>query len=670
MSRRKRGPTGVQRAPSSTYPRTAVAAVLLFLGVFLAYVNTWSAPFVFDDRAAILDNPTIRSLWPLPGPLAPPAGGSTVSGRPLVNLSLALNYKMSGLDPWSYRAANMLIHALAGLALFGVVRRTRVQLTRVEPPAATAGSESGDTSVFVLALAVALLWALHPLQTAAVSSAVQRAEALAGLFLLATLYLFIRGAESVQPWRWFAAAVATCLAGMASKEVMIVAPLVVLLYDRTFLAGSFAASWRQRRAVHLMLAACSGLALVIFVFSGQRGGTVGLEAGISPWRYLLTQAEAVVLYLKLVVWPHPLVFDHGTALAPGLMAVLPQAVLVAGMLTLTAVLVWKRPRAGFCPALFFLLLAPTSSLVPVVSQTVAEHRMYLPLAAVLCGIAFAARTRWTNRASLVILALVPVAGIATAVRNLDYRSEVSLWASTVAARPENPRAHLNLGSALLEAGRPDEAAAAYRQAIVLRPDEAAFYAALSHACAQLDQLDEAVAAGRNAVRLDARSVEARLHLAGALLRSGQADAAIVEARVARGIQPEATDVRLMLAGALVQRSRDFARQGSWASARRDAAEATEIAPDLVEGFFALGNVLAATEDMPGAISAYRRALAVDPAHRATRNNLANALLVAGQLAEAIVEYERVLQDQPNDASVRANLEEARALQRERPGQPP
>src|SRR5690348_11385526 len=130
--------------------RNLVAGTLLIAIVALAYLDSFGGPFVLDDINGVRDNPTIRSMWPLWGPLAPIAGGLTVSGRPILNLSFAVNYAISGTDVWSYHAANLLIHLIAGLLLFGIVRRT---LTRLSHPHAEQ-----------LAVIVALAWAVHPLQ--------------------------------------------------------------------------------------------------------------------------------------------------------------------------------------------------------------------------------------------------------------------------------------------------------------------------------------------------------------------------------------------------------------------------------------------------------------------------------------------------------------------------
>ena len=262
-------PSAPDRKPASSprgwrVPFALVAAGLVAAAAALVWGSVLAAPFVLDDASSIGDNATIRRLWP-PDWLNPPGSvGETVGGRPVLNLSFALNHAVSGTDVRGYRAGNVLIHALAALTLFGLVRR----MLRLS------GSPDRAES---FALAVALLWLLHPLQTAAVTYVVQRAESLCGLFYLLTLYTFLRGVEAC--WSgaprapkearsavtdrrsrgsaraWLTRSVVTCTLGMGTKEVMASAPLVVFLCDRAFVAGSFAAAWRARRGYYLTLAA-------------------------------------------------------------------------------------------------------------------------------------------------------------------------------------------------------------------------------------------------------------------------------------------------------------------------------------------------------------------------------------------------------------------------------
>lgn len=197
-----------------------LAGSLLVVAVFAAYDHTLSAPFVYDDGPALLDNLTIRRLWPLTDVVLPQAeGGLTVSGRPVLNLSFALNYAISGHAVWSYHAANILIHAASALLLFGLVRRT---LAKWET-APVAGERSPSAPAQPIAVAIAALRALHPLQTQAVTYTVQRAESLLGFFYLLTLYAFARGVgvctEATDRPRfgrrsWFGLTVAACALGM------------------------------------------------------------------------------------------------------------------------------------------------------------------------------------------------------------------------------------------------------------------------------------------------------------------------------------------------------------------------------------------------------------------------------------------------------------------------
>ena len=160
-----------------------------------AYSTSFRGVFVGDDVEAIVANPHVTSLTPIGRALSAPRD-TTVAGRPVVSLSLALNYAIAspdGLNPWGYHAFNLLVHLAAGLVLYGVVRRTLL----TDPVQARFGEAATP-----LAFGVALIWLLHPLQTAAVTYVVQRAEALMGLFLLLTLYAAIRSndAPARRPW--------------------------------------------------------------------------------------------------------------------------------------------------------------------------------------------------------------------------------------------------------------------------------------------------------------------------------------------------------------------------------------------------------------------------------------------------------------------------------------
>jgi protein O-mannosyl-transferase len=469
--------------------RVAIAIGMLTL---LAYLNSFSGLYLFDDGGAIIDNPTIRHFS---SSLAPIPNGTPVSGRPLVNLTFALNYAMSGLEVWSYHATNLAIHFLAALALFGLVRRALML-----PAIALRFRESA----LEIAGTVAVLWAVHPLQTESVSYLSQRAEALMGLFYLLTLYAFVRSVEGGEA-RWLVMSVAACLAGMASKEVMVSAPLMVLLFDRTFCAGSFLGALRQRTGYYAALAATWLLLAGEMAHVGNRGGAVGTGLKIDSWHYALTQFHAIALYLGLSLWPHPLTFDYGTTTVASLSAVWPEALLVTALVAATLYYlayiadIRRRPALGFIGAWFFAILAPSSSIVPLAKQTIAEHRMYLPLAAVLLLLVLGVHAV-CGRARLAAILVLPLIGL-TLLRNADYANGLTIWTQSVARYPDNPRAHINLGNAYVNAGQLRSGADQFMIALQLDPNLSEAHNNLGVAEAGLGETVQAEADYRAAMRL-------------------------------------------------------------------------------------------------------------------------------------------------------------------------
>ena len=387
------------------------AAGLIALAIGAAYCNSFAGPFVFDDVSSIEENKSIRQLWPIWKPLCPPNHGETVSGRPLLNFSLAVDYAISRLEVWSYHATNLVIHILAALALFGILRRTFLLPSMRDRWGATAGP---------IALAITLIWAVHPLQTESVTYLIQRAESLFGLLYLLTLYCFIRGVDDSSygpkgtvPFRapegsarnrdsprerlrklgqsppraawWYAGSVAACLLGMASKEVMVSAPLMVLLFDRTFVGGTFREAWRRRYGLYLALAGTWLLLACMVAWSGTRGHSSGFGIAVGSWEYLGTQFGAILKYLKLCVWPCPLVLNYGEHLTKNISEIVVCGVVDVILGLATVVALWRWPKIGFLGAWFFAILAPTTSIIPEL-QVIAEHRMYLPLAVVVTGL--------------------------------------------------------------------------------------------------------------------------------------------------------------------------------------------------------------------------------------------------------------------------------------------
>ena len=624
-----------------------LAALALVLAGVAAYHNSFSGPFVFDDRAAIVDNPSIRRLGALADVLAPARqGGLTVAGRPLVNLSLAVNFAISGTETWSYHGFNLLVHLAAGLALFGIVRRT-LHACDVLP----GGLGRRDSTL--IALSAAGLWMLHPLQTESVTYVVQRAESLAGLMVLLMLYAFVRGvglaSSGAEPARrgWWVASVGACVGAMASKEVAVSAPLLVLLYDRTFVSGGFGAAWRARRGYYMALGG-SWLLLAVLVFgTGNRGGTAGFGAAMSPWAYALTQCRAIVHYVRLSFWPEPLVFDYGIATVRDLGAVLPQVLGVLTLVGATLWALWRRPVAGYLGAWFLALLAPSSSFVPVVTQTMAEHRMYLALAAPVVALVVASLR--IGRGVIWGWGVVALAcAVATSARNTAYRSEIALWADTAAKIPANARAHNNLGEARFRAGEVEAAIASYRRALALQPRYPETHYNLGVALAARGELAAAIQHYEAALHIDPDYPEALNNLGNALVAAGRVGEALPRYEEAIARKPAFAEAQNNLGNALLQLGR--ARE---ALPRFEAA--LQLKPDYAEAIYNLGNAYAALGDMPRALQCYRTAIALRPGYAEAHVNAGNAALALARPDEAVAYYQHAIAARPELPDAHANL---------------
>ncbi len=550
----------------ATHRHVLLAALVVVLAGFAAYLNSFHGPFVHDDVASIVNNPTIQHGFA--AALSPPTEGETVTGRPLVNLTFALNYSVGGQAVFGYHAVNLAIHLIAALALFGLVRRTLL-LPRLAPKFGAAA--------LPVAFAAALGWTLHPLQTESVTYIAQRSESLAGLFYLLTFYALARAlAEEKKSAVWLSVSALACLLGIFCKETVATAPLLAVLYDRAFAAGTFAETFRRRAKYYAALAA-TWLPLGWLVWSAHgRGNTAGLATGISAQDYLLTQARAITTYLQLSLWPRPLVFDYGTTLVTHPAEVAPQLIFIAALLAATLWLCWKKPLAGFLGAWFFATLAPSSSFIPVATETMAEHRMYLALAALTVGAALALH-RVAGVRGLLALAAVGslLLGTGTILRNRLYQSPLALWGDTAAKMPANARAFENYATALLADQQLQASAAASRRALDLQPDYPEAENNLGIVFAALGQPADAAphfvkaAAG---LRLPREQALAWFNLGNALGSLGKLNEALVAFTEAAQLQPDYAPAHNLRGYAL-------AKLGHYPEAIAEYQQALQLQPD-------------------------------------------------------------------------------------------
>ncbi|MCH7884474.1 MAG: tetratricopeptide repeat protein [Planctomycetes bacterium] len=623
---------------------------LLVVAGVAVYANGFQGVFLFDDLQEIVQEPRIRRLWPLLELLA--------GRRPVVDLTLAVNYALGGLHEWGFHAVNLAVHILASITLFGLVRRT---LSRLATHARVRSSAEH------LAFTIALFWLIHPLQTQSVTYLIQRSEALMGLFYLLTLYSVLRGSDSARSTLWYVLAVFACALGMGSKAVMVTAPVMVLLLDRTILAGSFRAALRQRWGLYVGLAS-TWMILIVCGVAGtvlnpsKTHVTVGLGfQGATPWEYALTQPGVLLHYMKVSLWPNSLCLDYGWPVAGGAREIVAPALVLAFMLAGTFRALIRKSWLGLVGAWFFVILSPTSSIIPI-QDAAFEHRMYLPLAAVITaavvGVWWVVAT-WSARhsmssavvraihVSLIAGAAIPLAYL-TVDRNRDYGSAVTMWRDVVAKRPANPRGYYNLGKALDEAGHDTEAMRHYQRATEVDPmyDEAYFGQGVL--LSRQGRLGDAVKAYREAIRLRPGNADARSNLGNVLVRLGRFDQAVEQYDEALLIMPGHADARYNLGSTWLQ-------LGRFPDAIRVFREVLQRQPDHMPARRNLGAAFADSGRWDEAIQAYREALRLDPTHANTHANLGIALLQWGRFEEARKSLRRALEIEPDHAAARRAL---------------
>ncbi len=627
--------------------------LLLILGAVAAlYGGTLRYPFIFDDDGAIARNPSIRELGRLDQVLSPPFG-TTVSARPVLNLTFALNHAIGGLDPSGYRLVNVMIHAGAALLLYGIVRRTLAM-----PPLARRFAPDASRLAFM----AALLWAIHPVQTESVTYVVQRAESLAGFFYLLTLYALVRVAQgqagAARAWPWEALAAVSCALGMGTKEVLATAPLVLSVYDRIFLADSWREVFARRARLHAMFAACLMIPAALAFGSSHAEVSRGLLRVVTPFQYAATQTGAIVHYLRLCLLPAGQCLDYVWPIALRWETWLPTALFVAGLLAGIAALARRVPAAGFLGLWFFAILAPTSSVIPL-ADVAFEHRLYLPSAAVVVAAVLAGHAAIGQRgagrpalwaAGTAVACLFSL----TAARNRHYASDAAAWREVIRDIPANPRARNNLGNAFYQGGRSDTALPQFDRAVTLRPDYADAHFNRGVSLARVGRTDEADAAYRKVTDLDPRHVRAHMNLGALRIVGGRPGEALAPLESAREVAPASADVHSNLGVA-------YLMLGRLDESEAALDRAVELDPRHADALSNRAILLRARGRLKEAAGDLARVLAISPSHAGAQCTVGEMLLAAGHPGEAIRHFERALAAEPGHAGATRGLSSARAL---------
>lgn len=497
------------------------AALLVAGAVLVAYANSFSVPFQFDDRVVILGEPAITGFHLDP------------SGRRFLgDLSFAVCYRVFGDRPAGYHAVNVAIHLANALLVMWLAR----SLLRAHALLPTARARRDEAIPFV----AALLFAVHPLQTQAVTYVAQRYASLAAaFFLLATnAYVRFRLTRSRRAsLGWYALFLGAAAAAAWTKENAFVLPLAIVLVEVAFFSAParrrllFVAPFLLAAAAAVGWAAASGVTLERLDTATRIGD------GISRQDYALTQLRVVASYLRLLVLPVGQNLDPDVALSRSLLepAVLLAAALHATLVAAGVVMLRRGRRGDALPSLagfgilwFYVGLLVESSFIPI-PDLMYEHRVYLPSA----GLAVAAAAALARVAPLarprvrvaVTLGLAVSLTALTVARNRVWQSELALWSDSAAKSPNKPRPLNGLGTALAAQGDLRGAIALYERALRADPSYAKAYFNLGEALQGLGEYAAAIPLYEWFLLRVPRYPDTYRNLAECYRRAGKAEAA-------------------------------------------------------------------------------------------------------------------------------------------------
>jgi len=597
--------------------------ILIALLGILAYSNTFTVPFQFDDDAYVVNNPLIRTFHYFAAPfdvaeldrLSPDSFPVSLRyaflTRILGYLSFAVNYRVHGLDVAGFHILNLILHLANGSLVFLILRAT---LNR--DSFSSGETRPGGSFTRAISVIVPLLFVVHPIQTHAVTYITSRFVLLASFFFLLSLFLYSKAIISTVPrarYLFYASALISAVSAMLTKEFTFTLPLVIALFDLTFLTGT----WRERikRLTPISLTLCIIPALV-FIQQGKfhaldstmRTITAADVSKITRADYLLTQFRVMATYLRLLFIPVNQNLDYDF---PVYHSFFSMPVLLSFLLLLSLISV------GFCcyyitskrrdyPELrftafgivwFFVTISIESGIIPL-GEIIAEYRLYLPSFGII--VAFTAFVHLAIRKlstspllkgrmfTGLFSAAIIVLAVTAHARNGVWKDEISLWEDAARKSPARLRPHQNLGTYYSMKGRLEDAK---RELLI-------------------------------ALKLDPGNFELHNNLGIVYRKLGDNDRAIREYTAALQLMPDDAMARYNLGNV-------YLAQGNYPEAIKRYGECLRMIPEYDELHNNLGIAYEKTGRFDYAVAEFEEALRLNPQNMNAKNNLASLLRYSG-----------------------------------------
>jgi len=644
--------------------RSLAVLLLLSLLATLIYSNTFSIPFQFDDADNIVENPQVKDL----------ANFFDLSGSRYVGfVSFALNYSVGGLQVFGYHLVNLFIHIANSFLVYSLV----LLLFKAESHHSPLTTQDLQlTTAPWIALATALLFVAHPIQTQAVTYIVQRFASLVTLFYLFTVVCYLKwrlaSSEARSRFLWYGGAVLSTILAMKTKENSFTLPFMILLMEAVFFRP-----FTKKRWVALIPFLLT-LPIIPLSHPGAIGeGEAGFAQGtaeISRSDYLFTQFRVIVTYIRLLFLPIQQNLDYDYPISHSILepVVLLSFLFLLSLFALSLFLIFDsrltthnsqlRPMA-FGVLWFFLTLSIESSIIPI-QDVIFEHRLYLPSVGFFMALSVGLMMgrQWLQRQGIPAAwgviglgAAVLVLSATTYQRNLVWHDAMTLWQDVVHKAPQKPRGHNNLGLAYQDKGMLEAAIQEFQIALRLRPNYVMARNNLGSAYVVQGRLEEATQEFQIALRLRPNFAEGHYNLGSASMTQGRLEEAIQEFQNALRLRPDYAKARNNLGTA-------FAMQGRLEEATREFQNALRHQPDYADAYYNLGIVYQNLGNLEKAIEQYQNALKLKPDFAPAYHGLGNAYVTQGRTEEAIQAFLMALRLQPDLAEAHYNLGNAYAAQ--------
>ncbi len=535
--------------------------------------------------------------------------------HPLPRLSHVLDYQIWGRNVVGHHVTGLAVHALNAALVFGFLW-TLLGATTVN---------SGER--LTVALWVAVVFAIHPLQVESVAWISGRTQLLCTTFGIVCLWAYVRGA------RWWRVLV-LFVAAVLCKPMAVSLPFVMLAMDYYPLRRHEQLGWGRlvrEKAAMIVLAVAVGLVTV--VTRGERMATLGM-APLS--QRMLFLCQSLVFYPSKLIWP-----SHLAVMYPMRPLSLSQGWVLAWVVTVlmvTVVAVYERRRnpvlLATCGA-YVMLLLPVSGLLLTDSQVVEQRYAYMTMLPLLvlagaAGVWIWRRSRTVARVGLVGLAIGQLWALGIRTRDVipDWHDQETLGRVAITESPDSEMLNRGRAMGLLDQGKASEALAYAQRDVEIAPQLWLSHMTLGHVLGRLGRLQEAMAEDEQALRMNPDSAEAHYNFAVALAEAGRVPEAITHYDQALQINPDFVEAHVNLGAVLVG-------MGKPADAIRHYEEALRIQPDSAEAHNNLGAVLQQMGKIREAVGEYEQALRSKPDYVEAHFNLGNVYLQEGKVSKAI-----------------------------------